>query len=48
MKVKEAREIKNRIINGERTATPFSDIFLLDLPDLQKKMQKNLLKKNFH
>ena len=43
----EINSLKNRIINGERTATPFSVIFLLDLPDLQKKNAKKFVEKEF-
>jgi len=33
----EINSLKNKIINGEKTATPFPVLSLIDLPDLQKK-----------
>ena len=43
----EINSLKNKIINGERTATPFSILSLLDLPDLQIKNAKKFVEKQF-
>ena len=43
----EIDSLKNKIINGERTATPFPVLSLLDSPDLQKKNATKFVENEF-
>ena len=43
----EINSLKNKIINGEKTATPFPILSLIDFPDLQKKNAINFVENQY-
>ena len=44
---KEIKSLKNRIINGERAATPFSILSIMDAPDLHQITAKKFVEKQY-